>query len=215
MSERAGDYDGYYAVLGLGPGAGSEEVRIAYRRLAMRYHPDSSRDPGTARQFSRVVRAYKVLAARPAEPPPSGALLAAQRGSAPRERYRRVLEAGDDLFALAQILASDGESGARAEAAERLGLSGRSAAYVFLRRALYDPCESVALAAVRASAALGSRQAEGEIAALYSRSSVQMRHRVLEIARATRERLFKATVEAARSDPDPELRGLAASISAD
>jgi hypothetical protein len=197
-------YEGWYAVLGLGPDAGSEEVRTAYRRLAMRYHPDSSRDPATARQFSRVVRAYKVLSARPSAPPssPSGA----------RERYRRVLEAGEDLFALGQILASETDPGARAQAAERLGLSGRSAAYVFLRRALYDPCESVALSAVRAAAALGSRQAEGEVAALYSRSSLGLRRGILDVARATKERLFRSTIDAARADTDPELRRLAASM---
>ncbi len=94
MSEAEGGYEAYYAVLGLGPEAGAEELRTAYRRLAMRYHPDSSRDPGTARQFSRVVRAYKGLSAREAAP-------AARRGPAasPRERDPRVLEAGEDLFA--------------------------------------------------------------------------------------------------------------------
>jgi len=197
--------EGYYAVLGLGPGAGSEEIRTAYRRLAMRYHPDSSRDPGTARQFARVVRAYKVLSARPVEPVPSA-------GAPTRDRYKRVLEAGEDLFALGQVLASEPDPGARAKAAERLGLSGRAAAYVFLRRALYDSCEQVALAAVRAAAALGSRQAEGEVAALYSRSSKGTRREILAAARATRERLFRATVDAARSDAEPELRRLALAI---
>jgi len=195
-------HDGYYAVLGLGPGAGSEEIRTAYRRLAMRYHPDSSRDPATARQFARVVRAYKVLSAKPAGP----------RSASAGGRYRRVLEAGDDLFALGQLLASEPDPGAREAAAERLGLTGRSAAYVFLRRALYDPSEAVALAAVRAAAALGSRQAGGEIAALYSRSGASLRRGILEVARATGERLFKATVESARSDPDPALRALASSF---
>lgn len=194
----------YLAVLGLGPEASADEIRTAYRRLAMRYHPDSSRDPATARQFTRVVRAYKVLSARvgpsPLEP------------GTPRERYRRVLEAGEDLFALGQVLASDTDPGARAAAAARLGLSGRTAAYVFLRRALYDPCEEVSLAAVRAAAALGSRQAEGEVAALYSRASANLRRGILDVARATRERLFRSAIEAAASDPDPSLRRLASQI---
>jgi curved DNA-binding protein CbpA len=196
------------AVLGLGPGAGEDEIRTAYRRLAMRYHPDSSGDPGTARQFSRVVKAYKILTARhAAEPPPSRA--------GPRERYRRVLEAGEDLFALGQILASDPDGGAREAAARRLGLSGRSAAYIFLRRAFYDGDDEVSIAAVRAVALLGSRQAEGEVAALYARATPALRRRILETARATKERLFRATLATAQTDADPELRGAAARMLAE
>jgi len=201
MREGGPGYGECLAVLGLGPEAGADEIRTAYRRLAMRYHPDSSRDPATARQFTRVVRAYKVLSTRVPSPPPSP--------GAPRERYRRVLEAGEDIFALGQILASDADPGARAAAASRLGLSGRTAAYVFLRRALYDPSEEVCLAAVRAAATLGSRQAEGEVAALYSRAAPALRRGILEVARATRERLFGATVDAARRDGDADLRGMA------
>jgi len=194
--------DSPLVVLGLGPGADEEEIRTAYRRLAMRYHPDSSGDPGTARQFSRVVRAYKLLAvATGAKPPPGGLGI--------RERYRRVLEAGEDLFALGQILASDPDPGARRTAARRLGLSGRRAAYVFLRRALYDANEDVALAAVRAVSLLGSRQAGPEVAALFSRASPSLRAGILEAACATGESLFGETLRIALDDPDPLIRSLA------
>ncbi len=175
--------------LGLGPGADEGDIRTAYRRLAMRYHPDASGDPLTARRFTRVVKAYKVLVAREGEP---------QRRSS--SRYRSVEDAGGDLFSLGQVLASDPDAGARGAAARALGLSGRSAAYVFLRRALYDPSEDVALEAVRAVALLGSRQAEGEVAALYTRSSPRQKARLLELATATGERLFRSTLQAAASD---------------
>ena len=188
------------AVLGLGPGAAAEEIRTAYRRLVMRYHPDSSKDPSTARQFARIVRAYKVLTARGSPPPALRSELS--------ERYRRVIEAGEDLFALGQALASDPHAGARAEAAKRLGLSGRAAAYVFLRRALYDPAEEVRLAAVRAVSLLGSLQAAGEVAALYARSSPSERRSILEIAAATKERLFRDAAAAAARDPDPALAAI-------
>ena len=192
------------AVLALGPEAQEEEIRTAYRRLARRLHPDTSKDPGTAGQFARVSRAYKLLQARPRKDPGPAS------GTGPR--YRAVLEAGEDLFALGQVLASDPEAGAREAAVIRLGLSGRTAAYVFLRRALYDPAESVALAAVRASALLGCRQAEGEIAALFSRSSLALRTAILETARATREILFSSTIKVALHDTDPGLRRLAAAF---
>ena len=204
-AERAGE-ERLLAVLGLGPGAEEEEIRTAYRRLARRWHPDSSRDPGTAGQFARVARAYKVLSARPPRSPaPMGCAAA---------KYRRVIEAGEDLFALGQVLASDPEAGAREAAARRLGLSGRTAAYVFLRRALYDPAEEVAAAAVRSVALLGARQAEGEVAALYSRATPGLKRLVLETALAPREPLFKAAVRAASKDEDPSLRVLAARAAA-
>ena len=114
--------------------------------------------------------------------------------------------------AVGGVLGADPDPGAREAAVMRLGLSGRTAAYVFLRRALYDPSEAVALAAVRASALLGCRQAEGEVAALYSRSSLPARTAILETARATRELLFGSTIRAALRDPDPALRRLAAAF---
>jgi hypothetical protein len=195
---KAMAYGASLAVLGLAPGAPEDDVRTAYRRLARRYHPDASGDPGTARQFSRIVRAYKVLTARPSSPE--------RLRSGLSERYRRVLEAGEDLFALGQVLASDPEEGARVAAVTRLGLSGRSAAYVFLRRALYDPMAGVRLAAVRAVALLGSRQASGEVAALYARSDPAFRRSMLEIVAATKERLFRDLIVAASKDSSPVLR---------
>jgi curved DNA-binding protein CbpA len=186
------------ASLALGPGADEEEIRTAYRRLAMRFHPDASGDPLTAKRFTRVVRAYKVLSATEGEPE-----------SPAHSRFRSVEEAGRDLFALGQILVSDPDSEARGAAVRALGLSGRSAAYVFLRRAIYDPDPDVALEAVRAVALLGSRQAEGEVAALYSRADGQLKSRILELALATGERLFRSTLETASNDDDPLLRPLA------
>lgn len=187
------------ASLALGPEANCEEIRTAYRRLAMRYHPDASGDPLTAKRFAKVVRAYKVLTASDNRGPREGLL-----------RYRSVEDAGSDLFALGQLLASEADPGARAAAVRALGLSGRSAAYVFLRRALYDPFEEVALEAVRAVALLGSRQAEGEVAALFSRAPAKLRTGILQVALATGEKLFRSTIEAAGKDADPALRAMAA-----
>jgi precorrin-6B methylase 1 len=126
-----------------------------------------------------------------------------------RSRYRSVEDAGTDLFALGQVVASDAEAGARAAAARALGLSGRSAAFVFLRRALYDSVDEVALEAIRAMALLGSRQAEGEVAALYSRASAGLKRRILEVALGTGERLFRSTIEAAAKEEDLSLRAMA------
>ena len=188
------------AVLALGPGADGEEVRLAFRRLAKRYHPDSSGDPATAGRFARLNRAYKLLTALPPSRLP---------GAGTAIRYRKVMEAGDDLFALGQILATDQDGGARREAAKRLGLSGRTAAYVFLRRALYDSDESVTAAAVRSVALLGVRQAEGELASLYGRASIKLRFSMLEVAEATRESVFAGVIAVAKTDDELLLKARA------
>jgi len=52
----------YYEVLGVGRGADSQELKSAYRKLALQYHPDRNRDdPDTAEKFKEASEAYAVL----------------------------------------------------------------------------------------------------------------------------------------------------------
>ena len=51
----------YYETLGLEPGAGDAEIKGAYRRLARKYHPDVSKEPGAEEKFKAVNEAYEAL----------------------------------------------------------------------------------------------------------------------------------------------------------
>ena len=48
-------------ILGVRIGAGQKEIKDAYRRLAVLYHPDTSQNPKTASRFIEITRAYKYL----------------------------------------------------------------------------------------------------------------------------------------------------------
>ncbi len=48
-------------VLGVPSGAPTEEVRAAYRRLALQNHPDKNPDPAASEVFARVVKAHAIL----------------------------------------------------------------------------------------------------------------------------------------------------------
>jgi molecular chaperone DnaJ len=52
----------YYDVLGVNRDASEEEIRKAYRKLAMKYHPDRNPDnPKTEERFKEAKEAYEVL----------------------------------------------------------------------------------------------------------------------------------------------------------
>jgi molecular chaperone DnaJ len=52
----------YYAVLGVERGAAEADIKKAYRRLAMKFHPDRNPDDSTAEaKFKEVKEAYEVL----------------------------------------------------------------------------------------------------------------------------------------------------------
>lgn len=51
----------YYEVLGLTRDADDKAIREAFRRLARRYHPDVSAEPGAEERFKEIAEAYSVL----------------------------------------------------------------------------------------------------------------------------------------------------------
>ncbi|HEU5136041.1 MAG TPA: DnaJ C-terminal domain-containing protein [Steroidobacteraceae bacterium] len=54
-------YSDYYAALGVERGASADEIRKAYRRLAQKYHPDVSKEPGAEERFKEIAEAYQTL----------------------------------------------------------------------------------------------------------------------------------------------------------
>lgn len=51
----------YYDILGVSRNASQDEIKKAYRRLAMQYHPDRNKDPEAAEHFKEINEAYEVL----------------------------------------------------------------------------------------------------------------------------------------------------------
>ena len=50
-----------YLTLGIEPGASTEEIRRAYRQLALRWHPDVSEEPDANQRFQDISAAYAML----------------------------------------------------------------------------------------------------------------------------------------------------------
>jgi len=53
----------YYKILGLVRGATSDDddIKKAYRKMALKYHPDKNKLPGAEERFKEVAEAYEVL----------------------------------------------------------------------------------------------------------------------------------------------------------
>jgi curved DNA-binding protein len=54
-------YKDYYKILGVARGAGDEEIKKAYRKLARKYHPDVSKEANAKERFQEVAEAYETL----------------------------------------------------------------------------------------------------------------------------------------------------------
>ena len=51
----------YYKILGISKNATEEEIKKAYRKLALKYHPDKNKSAGAEEKFKEFAEAYDVL----------------------------------------------------------------------------------------------------------------------------------------------------------
>lgn len=61
MTSISQDPKGYYAVLGLAPGADLSAIKAAYRSRVKMVHPDRNQSSAATQEFQRLVEAYRVL----------------------------------------------------------------------------------------------------------------------------------------------------------
>lgn len=51
----------YYQILGITKNAGADEIKKAYRKLALQYHPDRNKTKEAESKFKEITKAYEVL----------------------------------------------------------------------------------------------------------------------------------------------------------
>ena len=50
-----------HKILGIREGASQKEIKNAYRRLSLKYHPDRNKDDKGEERFKKIIEAYQQL----------------------------------------------------------------------------------------------------------------------------------------------------------
>lgn len=51
----------YYKILGIAKGAGDDDIKKAYRKQALKWHPDKNKAANAEQKFKEIAEAYEVL----------------------------------------------------------------------------------------------------------------------------------------------------------
>ncbi|MGA2665250.1 MAG: molecular chaperone DnaJ [Nitrososphaerales archaeon] len=61
MSGSSSSSQDFYDILGVQRSASKDDIKAAYRKLALEFHPDRNKDPGAEDRFKQISEAYAVL----------------------------------------------------------------------------------------------------------------------------------------------------------
>lgn len=59
LPEQASEGNAWWNILGVDRNASTSDIKIAYRQLAMKYHPDKTDDPDDLERFQNIKAAYE------------------------------------------------------------------------------------------------------------------------------------------------------------
>ena len=51
----------YYEILQLNKKCNQDDIKKSYRKLALQYHPDRNKEPGSEEKFKKISEAYEIL----------------------------------------------------------------------------------------------------------------------------------------------------------
>lgn len=56
--------DNYYKILGVNKNSTDDEIKKAYKKMALKYHPDKNKNPDATEKFREISEAYQILTER-------------------------------------------------------------------------------------------------------------------------------------------------------
>ncbi len=60
----------YYDILNIDQNASKDDIKKAYKKMALKYHPDRNKDPTATEQFKKISEAYQYLTKEEKQPTP-------------------------------------------------------------------------------------------------------------------------------------------------